>query len=304
MCPFSSHIGNGIPPSREFTISEVVAKVEQDMQERLHSEKSENSSVFDGKDCLDLQNDGSSCVILEVPIAYESECQGRNNLDYPFSSLPVNEFQLSGQLKIVATTIYAEQDHGDRLHNETFVSSSPAVHDEEHLDEQNNCSASTPARVEDTFTLETTCKDLCSSSTLTVDEIQFSGEFTLTETVNNMGKNSEEKLQSETLENCSALILSEDYLDQNKNDSTFGRDEASYTPRTEPDKGPCIDPMEGKAVSCKIDNDLHIVMTLQEMESSNEMVIFKELLVSDPLDHPESHKVLSGKEVGVKAAKS
>ncbi|KAG6523213.1 hypothetical protein ZIOFF_013066 [Zingiber officinale] len=304
VCPFSSHTGNEISPSREFTMLEVVANVEQDMKERLNSEKSENSSVSDGKDCLDLQNDGSSCVILEVPIAYESECPGRNILDYPFSNLPVNEFQLSGQLKIIATTTYVEQDHGDRLHNETFDSSSPAVHNEEHLDEENNCSASTPARAEDAFTLETTCKDLCSSSTLTVDEIQFCGEFTLTETDNNMGGNSEKKLQSETLEHCSQLVCSENYLDQNKNDSTFGRDEASYTPRTEPENGPCTHPMEGKAVSCKIDNDLHIVMTSQEMESSNEMVIVKELLVSDPLDHPESQKVLSGKEVRVTNAKS
>ncbi|XP_064934650.1 DDT domain-containing protein PTM [Musa acuminata AAA Group] len=139
------------------------------------------------------------------------------------------------------------------------------------------------------------------SQSLVVHEIQ-SMEFPIAETIITEEQDTKEKLHSGTSESSSVVVHDEDYLDQQKDCSPCVRDESTFALKTELLNGPyCVqsfDPEDQKFISCRHDNGLHIEATSQKVgESSNEMVIVQELLVSSNVDHSEESRILSGNEL-------
>ncbi|URE30883.1 PHD finger family protein [Musa troglodytarum] len=139
------------------------------------------------------------------------------------------------------------------------------------------------------------------SQSLAVHEIQ-PREFPIAETIITEEQDTKEKLHSGTSETSSVVVHDEDYLDQQKDCSPCVRDESIFALKTELINGPyCVqsfDPEDQKFISCRHDSGLHIEATSQKIgESSNEMVIVQELLVSSNVDHSEESRILSANEL-------
>ncbi|WOK99079.1 hypothetical protein Cni_G07791 [Canna indica] len=228
LCPFSSlEVGE---------VHVTLTPTGQDVEEKLHSGTFQRSlPMVHHKNYLDLQNNGPAHVTDEAASTLQTEYQGRNIPVCLCPTLDADEIELSRELTIAVTVINLGQEIEEKLHCGTSESSSsPLVKNADYSDQRKD--DSTCAIDEATFTSQTEYHGrsipVPPSSSLVVKEIKLFKEFTTTETIINVGHDIEEKLHCGTFEDPSSAVCDE-YLNQQKDDSTCARDEATYTSQTE-----------------------------------------------------------------------